>query len=110
QFLSSIATLATLASEAVADFQLSGGQVAHQPQTADSSPGVATQVHNEPTAVVESGDSAINVFGNIDPDRAGKHRHLEKADFIGEHLSVNWLRRCYWMFLGLGHRQLKADS
>ena len=49
-------------------------------------------------------------FANIDSDRTGKHRHREQTDFIAEHFSVNCLRGGYWMFLGLGPGQLKADS
>ena len=36
----------------------------------------------------------------------GKHRHLEQADFIAEHFSVDCLGSCYWVFLGLRHGQL----
>ena len=108
QFFSPIAALPALSSQAVADLQFARSQIAHQPQSADSSTCIAAQIHNEPAATVESCNSPIDVFGDIDSDCAGKHRHFEQADLVGEHLRVNRLRRGYGMFLGLRHGQLKA--
>src|SRR5262249_44195262 len=77
EFFSSISALASFSGQAVTDFELARCEIAHQTKASDASASIAAQIHNEPTATFECGDSAINVFRYVYPNRAWEHRDFK---------------------------------
>src|SRR5207302_3079402 len=92
QFLPPIAALTAFARKAVANFEFSRCKIAHQAQPADSTTGVAAQIHDESAASVECCDTTVDVLRYIDADSAWEHRDSQQSNFIAQPFGGRCLR------------------